>query len=310
MKTMWIGMVAVGAVIGTPAQAQDFEIRRELATGSRFVLRNVIGDVRIEGGSGRTVEVTARKQAGRHGDPDDVEIKAIESDGGLAICVIYPGQRSRGVDRDDRDDRDDGRSDRDDRNSRSRSSRRSADRDDPCRRDGGWSSNNRNDTSVDFVVRLPAGLRVDAKTVSGDVVASGLRGRLDLGTVSGDLELTDAQGELLDARSVSGDVTLERISVVEVSAETVSGDVTFVGALDAKGAYDFKTLSGDVIVTLPREPDAKVSAVTFSGRLDSDFPVERDSRRSRSRFNATWGSGTAQLDLESFSGDIRIKSAR
>lgn len=304
MKPIWVSAVVVSAAVATPAMGQDFEITRDLPSGSRFVLRNVIGDVRLEGGSGRTVEVTARKQAGRHGDPDDVEIKAIEHDGGLAICVFYPGQRSRDDDRSDRDDRDD-------RNARSRSNRRSGDRDDPCRRDGGWSNNNRNDTAVDFVVRLPAGLRVDAKTVSGDVTAGGLRGTLDLGTVSGDLELTDAEGDVLEANSVSGDVTLERITMREVGAETVSGDVTFVGPLDAKGSYDFKTLSGDVIVTLPREPDARVSAATFSGRLDSDFPVERDARRRRSnRFNATWGAGTAQLDLESFSGDIRIRSAR
>lgn len=307
-RAMVVAAAVMAGQVGN-LMGQDFQFRREMAAGSRFALRNIIGDVRLEGTSGRTVEVTAQKKEGRHGDPDDVEIKAIEVDGGVAICVFYPNSysrndrddhrssRNRNRDRDRDDDRDDDRSYR-----RSRSS-------DPCSRDG-WGNNNRNDTSVDFVVRVPAGLKVDAKTVAGDVLADGLRGTLDLGTVSGNLELTNAEGDVLDASSVSGDVTLDKVTVREVSAETVSGDVTFVGAIDGSGAYDFKTLSGDVVITLPREPNAKVSAVTFSGRLDSDFPVSRDSRRHRNRFNATWGSGSAQLDLESFSGDIRIRSSR
>ena len=182
---------------------------------------------------------------------------------GWAICVYYPSSdrgRTSGTDRD------------------------------PCNRGSGWPHNDRNDTAVDFVVRLPAGLRVDAKTVSGDLIGTGLRGTLDLGTVSGDLRLTDVEGDVL-----------------EVS--TVSGDVTFAGPIDNKGRYDFKTLSGDVVMTLPRQPDAVVSAVTFSGDLDSVFPITQSGRSRRHRFTATWGAGTATLDLESFSGDIKIREA-
>jgi hypothetical protein len=302
MKILITAAVVVG--MAAPLAAQDFEFRRELAAGSRFAVRNIIGDVRVEATSGRQVEVTARKKAGRHGDPDDVEIRHVETDGGLAICVIYPGQRVR------RDRDDDG--DRDDRDNR-RSRRRSSSDNDPCQRNNGsWDSGNRNDTSVDFVVRLPAGLDLDIKTVSGDVIGDGIRGdQVDFGTVSGNVSLTDFTATSLDANSVSGDVDLARIRSREVSAETVSGDVSFGGTIDGRGRYDFKSLSGDVVLTLAGEPDAKVSAATFSGHLSSDFPVTRDdTRRRRNRFNATWGSGGAELDLESFSGDIEIRQAK
>jgi hypothetical protein len=272
--------------------AQDFEFNRDLARGSRFVLRNIMGDVRVEAGSGRALSVTARKKPGRQGDPDDVEIKSVEIDGGVAICVYYPSSgRSRNPRRDDGD----------------RGRRRD---DDPCSRGSEWQNNDRNDTSIDFTIRLPADLRVDAKTVAGDFIGSGLRGTLDVGTVSGDLRLTDVEGDVLEAASVSGDIELDRVRMREIGAETVSGDVTFTGSIDPKGRYEFKTLSGDVVMTLPREPDATVSAVTFSGDLDSVFPIAAGGARSRRhRFSATWGTGTAQLDLESFSGDIRIRQA-
>ncbi len=290
-----IGTLAV--VVGlnsSSVRAQDFEFKRDLAPGSKFVLRNILGDVHVAAGSGRTLSVTARKKPGRHGDPDDVEIKSVEIDGGVAICVYYPSSgRSRSARGDDRD--------------RDRGRKRN---DDPCSRGSEWQNNDRNDTSIDFTVQLPAGLRVDAKTVAGDFVGLGLRGTLDLGTVSGNLRLTDLEGDVLEATSVSGDIELDRIRMREVGAETVSGDVTFTGSIDPQGRYDFKTLSGDVVMTLPREPDATVRAVTFSGDLDSAFPIATTGGRNRRhRFNATWGTGTAQLDLESFSGDIRIRQA-
>lgn len=310
MKALTLAVALTLAASAAPAQ--DFHFRRELATGTRFAVRNIIGDVRVEAGTGREVEVTARKKPGRHGDPEDVEIKAVEMTGGVAICVFYPNQRDSRSDR-NRDDeraerrrrREDAEDDDDDRPARRRSREP-----DPCHRDSDWNGNNRNDTSVDIVVRLPAGVRADLKTVSGDVSAEGIRGTLEIASVSGDVHLADFQGDVLDATTVSGDVDLARVTAREVTAETVSGEVSFSGPLDPKGAYDFKTLSGDVTLTLPREPDARMSAVTFSGDVRSDFPVQSRDRRHRNRFQATWGSGTAQLDLESFSGDIKIRSGR
>lgn len=297
MRQLIVGILAIGGM-AAPAAAQDFSFRRDLPVGAHVWVRNVIGDVRIEGGAGRTLEVTARRKAGRHGRPEDVEIKAVEADGGVAICVYYPGS-GEGRRRRDRDEGGD------------EGGRHGRRRVDPCNRDLNWGGNGKeNDTAIDFVVRLPAGLAADIKTVSGDVAGTRLAGTLDIGTVSGNLELTDVRGEMLDAASVSGDVTLDQVEMREVSAETVSGNVTFVGPVGGKGAYDFKTLSGDVTVTLPRQPDAKMSAVTFSGDLRSDFPVTPSERRHRNRVTATWGAGTADLDLESFSGNIRIRSSR
>ena len=293
--TIGTGLVVLATTV---AGAQDFSFRRDLPVGTKVWVRNVIGDVRVEGGAGRGFEVTARKKAGRHGDPDEVQIKAIEADGGIAICVFYPAQvRRRERDRDQDQDAD--------------TPRRRRNRPDPCHRESDWSGDgNRNDTSIEFMVRLPAGLVADLKTVSGDLTGVGLRGTLDIGTVSGDLRLADVAGEAIDAASVSGNVELDRVTAREVSAETVSGNVTFVGPIDPKGSYDFKTLSGDVTVTLPKEPDAKMSAVTFSGDVRSDLPMSSPGRRHRNRYSATWGAGTAQVDLESFSGDIRIRTSR
>ena len=65
-----LSVTVLALAAGSPAlMAQEFEFIREVAPGSRFVLRNIIGDVRIEAGPGRTLSVSGRKKPGRHGDP-------------------------------------------------------------------------------------------------------------------------------------------------------------------------------------------------------------------------------------------------
>ena len=92
----------------------------------------------------------------------------------------------------------------------------------------------------------------------------------------------------------------------------MSGDVVVEGLtgdldLRSESGDEFATTSGDIALTIPEQPDAKMSAATFSGRFSSDLSTTQDERRrNRHRYSATWGSGSARLDLESLSGNIRI----
>ncbi|HEY9383218.1 MAG TPA: DUF4097 family beta strand repeat-containing protein [Gemmatimonadales bacterium] len=288
----WLAASAGVALLGGGAAAQgkpDFEFRRELTQGKRFYLSDIIGDVTVTGGSGRTVEVSAVKQAGRHGEPEDVTIETIELDDGVALCVRYPAER-RG----------------------NRSSEKALARN-PCSWEGRWSGNgDRNDTEVHFTVRVPAGLRLHIGTVSGNVDARGLEGELELRSVSGDVALEGGRGSSIDLETVSGDVHLLDITSPDVTGHTVSGEIAFRGPVQDGGSYDFATTSGDIDLTLPQRPNATLSAATFSGGFSSDLPTSQDAgtRRKRHRYDATWGSGSAKLYMESLSGDLTIRVAR
>ncbi|HEV8357737.1 MAG TPA: DUF4097 family beta strand repeat-containing protein [Gemmatimonadales bacterium] len=287
-------LVLPGLLTALPLAAQgrpDFEFRRELAQGKRFHLSNVLGDVQVSGGAGRTVEVTAVKKARRYGEPADVTVETIELDDGVALCVRYPAQGSR----------------------RPPTPEQLAKN--PCS-SGSWEGGDwhdrghRNDTEVSFTVRVPAGLRLHLGTVSGDVRAERLEGDLELRSVSGDVRLAGGAGPAIDLETVSGSVTLLDIRSKDVSGHTVSGEIGFEGPIQDGGTYDFSTTSGDVSVRLPARPNATLSAATFSGRLSSDLPITpNDSRRHRRRYAATWGSGSARLDMESLSGDLSIRVA-
>jgi putative adhesin len=270
-----------------PAQGKpDFEFRRELAPGKRFYLSDIIGDVRVTGGPGRTVEVTAIKRERQHGDPEDVTIETIELDDGVALCVRYPSSRG------------------------GRPPSEKARAKNPCSWEGRWTGNDheRNDTEVEFTVRVPAGLRLHIGTVSGDVFAERLEGELDLHSVSGDVRLQGGRGESINLETVSGDVDLLDVTSKEVSGHTISGEIVFKGPIQDGGSYDFSTTSGDITAQLPLRPSATLSAATFSGGFSSDLPVNQDtSRRRRHRYDGTWGSGSAKLYMESLSGDLSIR---
>lgn len=280
-------LLLAGMLAGPALSAQarpGFEFKRDLAPGKRFYLQNIIGDVQVTGTSGRTVEVTAVMKEGRHGNPAAVSVETVELDDGVALCVRYP-QTGR----------------------RRYSSHNGESSKNPCS-SGDWNGNgDRNDTEVTFTVRVPAGLKLHLGTVSGDVLAERLDGALEINSVSGDVRLTGGTGPSITLETVSGDVEILDGRSPEVYGHTVSGEVTFRGPILPSGSYEFATTSGDIALNLPNQPDAKMSAATFSGRFSSDLPTTlNNARRNRHRYEATWGKGSARLDLESLSGDIRI----
>jgi len=52
-------------------------------------VKGVNGDVRAVLATGGEAVVNARKHS-RRSDPDEVEIKVVESDDGITICAVYP----------------------------------------------------------------------------------------------------------------------------------------------------------------------------------------------------------------------------
>jgi len=268
------------------SQGPDFSWNGSIAAGKTLTVKNIIGDILVEPASGREISVTAVTREGRRGDAEDVEIRRLEDEGGVTFCVIYPHHY------------DDGDCDM---------SGRRRDRD---RRRGNWNDHDQNDTEVRFTVRVPTGTNVSFRTVTGDVIARGLRGDTEANSVSGDVRLTDVEGKLVEAHTVSGNVELERVNADEVSAETVSGDVDFSGDIRAKGNYDLKTLSGDVVMRIPANVGAEISGATFSGEFHSSFPITTTSTSRftrRQRINGTIGNGSARIRVESFSGDVELR---
>lgn len=146
---------------------------------------------------------------------------------------------------------------------------------------------------------------LNLQTVNGKVTVAGARGRLDLRSVSEDVEVSDVVGDVV-AETVSGDVTMSRIDGKRVEAQTVSGDVHFDGTLRADGTYSFLTHSGDVVLGIPEGTSALIRTATGNGDVTSSFSLPASERSSRRRQEFRLGGGGASIEVETFSGDIRL----
>jgi len=149
--------------------------------------------------------------------------------------------------------------------------------------------------------------RVVIESVSGDVHASQLTGEVRSESVSGTIEIRNASGEVR-AETTSGDVSLLGVTSRSVFATTVSGEVEYDGTIDANGRHEFHSHSGDIRLEIPESSGAQFTVETFSGSLDTEFkltlqPGQRSTGRPR-RFEFTLGNGSARVIAESFSGDV------
>jgi DUF4097 and DUF4098 domain-containing protein YvlB len=149
-------------------------------------------------------------------------------------------------------------------------------------------------------------------SVSGEVTVANIAGNLRANAVSGELTVTNVTGDV-EVETVSGEIVLDDVRSKFVRAETVSGEVEFRGPIDAAGRYDFHAHSGDIRLDFANTVNATFNVETFSGSLDSDFPIQLDPGEYAGagrpkRFTFKVGNGGARITTETFSGDIVLNT--
>jgi hypothetical protein len=155
-------------------------------------------------------------------------------------------------------------------------------------------------------VALAGGRRfIRLNVIDGDVNVEHARGRIEIGSVNQDVDLRDSEGDI-KVSTVNGDVRMTQVISGDVEASTVNGEIVYDGTLRDDGRYRLTTHDGDVTVVVPEPTSAAVSVSTFNGDFESSFPVQVQGMRRGKRFDFVLGSGRGELDLESFSGTIRL----
>lgn len=267
-----LAAVAAALAAGLPltAGAQDDRSQRDAFTweddvpAGRWVhVRNVNGDVRVERASGGRVSVTATKHW-RRGDPSRVRVvQQAASDGrGVVICALY----DRG---------DGGRCD--EREYRSGKS--------------GWSNGRDDDVSVDFVVRVPPGVRVDLATTNGSVDVRGAGSEVVARTTNGNVR-AESEGGPVVARTTNGNVTAR------------------MAALGDARDLDFATTNGSVVVEMPDDLGAEVSMSTTNGSVSTEFPATVQGRLNPRRLTLTLGDGSRRVRMHTTNGDVELRRGR
>jgi DUF4097 and DUF4098 domain-containing protein YvlB len=295
-----------GFAWGEPQQTERYAKTVPLGSGGSVVLSNISGNVVVTGGAGDQVIIDAVKRGRTADDLKNIEIEVITTEGRVEITTRHP------------------------------------------RRDRGWGNHAEVNytltvprrakvrvktvsgdvqlTTVDGDVRaesVSGNVRVsDVKqiegvvSVSGDVVlkSAASSGPVTLSSVSGNVTLFAVKAPSVSGSSVSGDVELTDVAADRVAFKSVSGNLTFAGPLAKAGRYALKTHSGDVLIKVLNTMGFEMNATSFSGDIHSDVPLtlrfgeDQNRRGRRQEIRGTFGDGSAVLELNTFSGNVRIAS--
>lgn len=147
------------------------------------------------------------------------------------------------------------------------------------------------------------------KSIEGLITVDKANGKVQATTVNEGIRFSNVSGDVT-AETTNGDVVIENAQTTSLEASTVNGDVTFNGTMRDGGTYRLTTHSGDIRIGLAGAPNATVFVRTFQGDFTADFPIQlpegQSPREGSKRFNFTLGTGSARIELQSFSGDILV----
>jgi hypothetical protein len=181
--------------------------------------------------------------------------------------------------------------------------------------------------SADIDVQQMAGRKLDASSVSGSILVTAsspgeasfenvsgnttLRittGKVHVESVSGNVSLQGGLNGEVGMESVSGDVKLTAQALDRLDVNTVSGDLLLQVALKPTGTIKAETLSGSLELIMPKSTGAKLHAESFSGDIRSPSgKVDEEEHGPGKTLDTTYGNGQAQINLESFSGNVSVQ---
>jgi hypothetical protein len=289
---------------------ESFSRTLRLAPDGTLDLANFAGDIVVTGGGGDEVRIDALKRAWHENQQSardllsEMRVRVIERGGTIEI-------RAEG----------------------------------PRRRD--WVG------AVDYTVSLPGRAHVTIRTVSGAVRVTNVLGELRTETVSGniavsaarrvrllkslsgDVQISNAEGQELTASTVSGNLTARALKVHTIDMQSVSGElrltdiestrtriqsingpIDYRGQLARSGHYELVTNSGSIRIAPTGSVGFDLDASTVSGSVRSELTLsEHEGDRGAAdrrpgpgltRVRGTFGDAGAALSLRSFSGDILI----
>ena len=263
-STLTFALAVMTVVPWIPATASAQARERDAFTwsgnipqGRWIVVRNMNGTVEVERGTSDKVEVTASRHT-RRGNAEYVRFEVQKfgaSEQDVLICALW-GENAQC----------------DERGYRSRNER----------------GHRTNDVWVEFRVRVPAGVKVGAFSVNGEVRVEGVAAEVEAESVNGSVVVATQGGP--------------------VNASTVNGSVrASMGRFDLSSDLRFSSVNGTVIAEFANDINAEIDLSTVNGRFLTDFPVTISGRIDPRRLRATLGKGGPRIRLSTVNGNVELR---
>ncbi len=233
-RALFFATALASALVAAPLHAQTddgttFRWSGPVDSGHFIRLHNMNGNIRIERGTGPTVEVVAERKVER-GDPKTVKFDVrMRADGDVVICALW-GTGQECTDTGTR---------------------------------GSYNSNNWRrgvEIGVTMRVRVPEGVKAFARSTNGNVDIQGMTSEVDASTTNGNVNVRTSGG-LVNATTTNGSVTASLGSLTgdqPMRFSTTNGSVTVFAPPTLNADIEMSTTNGGVETDFP---------VTISGRV-------------------------------------------
>jgi hypothetical protein len=231
-----------------------WQYHARVKAGQGVWVRGLRGAITVEASRGDSLEVTAVKSYGSS-DPSVVNFVTTPGPSGVVVCAMWGEEGHCGSE------------------------------------DYKQGNAQDNDVAVTFTVRVPRGVKIDAKTVTGSVRVAGASAPVVVQTVDGAVAIETTAGP--------------------VDAHTVNGSVNaVVRGFAGPGPVKVGTVNGSVTLELPTPLDAHISANTMNGAVDSDFPLTSTDKFVIRHATGTVGAGGRSIEIRSINGSVKVKALR
>ncbi len=287
MKRLNMTAILAIALCSTIMVAQDKKfneiLTRELTletepSVSIMIVRNVTGNITIEGYEGNSIQVEVQKTINAS---DNIGLEQGKKEIGLMVensgneYVFYPDAPNL------------------------------------VYKDGHLNSENCDnyhklpyDYQLDFIIKVPSQLRVDAGTVN-----------------DGELVISNIHGDYIKALNVNGGVALNQISG-QTEVHCINGKVNISYTENPSGPSTYYSLNGDIHIDYQKDLSAEIGFKSMNGEFFTDFDIARQFAKSsketasqenspRYKYESTAvvqiGKGAYFHNFETLNGNVVIK---
>ncbi len=230
------GSTCEAALVQDETRAAEFRWSGLLQQGKTLDIKGVNGSIKAELSPTSNVQVVATKRA-RKSNPASVDIRVLEHEAGVTICVLYPS-------------------------------------DDPANPNTcepgkrGRMNVRNNDVSVDFMVGIPAGVNFNGRTVNGEISATSLASNLSLYTVNGSIKLSTSG--YARAKTVNGEISAALGDAnwpENLEFNTVNGGITLDLPAHISADVRADTFNGEIVNDFPLAVVTRVSRKHLRGTI-------------------------------------------
>jgi len=139
---------------------------------------------------------------------------------------------------------------------------------------GAYAGSQNGDIDISRVTKL-----VEAGSVGGSIFLKDSSGRVNLSSAGGVVEVMNVrpatEDDTLEVGTVSGDIQLNRVTNPKVTLKTVNGTIIMTGPLAKSGMYGFTNVAGDLVLAMPHDASFQLNAkISEKHDIVSDFALK------------------------------------